>query len=111
MNEDDDFAACAGTEIQAGDISLNNYSGQLSSGETTVGSLAANPGYYIMSLTAPGYQADVANTGRVQVNWAMDAWLRWDVDGDTLAEDHWGTATFMGQSSNQPVLFRRESYR
>ena len=111
MNEDDDFAACAGTEIQAGDISLNNYSGQLSSGETTVGSLAANPGYYIMSLTAPGYQADVANTGRVQVNWAMDAWLQWDVDGDTSAEDHWGTATFMGQSSNQPVLFRRESYR
>jgi hypothetical protein len=107
----DDSAAC-GTEVLLSDLSLSDYSGQLDSGETTmVSPLVSAPGYYVLALSAPGYQGSTANAGRVSVTWGLDSWLRSDFDLDTVTDEPVGVATFVGQPANQPMLFKRESYR
>ncbi len=111
LNEDDDGVTCNGTLAAAGDMLLSNYSGNLSAGETTVSGVSPYPGYHILNLSAPGYQGSTANDGRVQLNWNVDSWLESDIDADNSADDPWGTASFVGPAANQPILFRRESYR
>lgn len=111
LNEDDDFVTCTGTNVQVTDLALDNYSGNLSSGETSVSGVSANPGYYVMTLSAPGYQLTTPNAGSVEITWAVDPWLQFDFDGDDVADDPTGIATFVAQPGNQPVLFKRESYR
>ena len=111
LNTDDDYTLCSGSLVQASDLLLNNFSGELSAGETSVSSVASYPGYAITTLSAPGYQGNTANAGSVRINWIPDSWLQYDFDGDSTADDPAGVATFVGQPANQPVLFRRERYR
>ncbi|MEE2733228.1 MAG: DUF6701 domain-containing protein [Pseudomonadota bacterium] len=111
LNEDDDYTTCAGTLVQSTDLSLSNYSGELNAGETSVSTVTGYPGYYISTLSAPGYQGNTANAGSVLLNWVPETWLQFDIDGDGASEDPAGVATFVGQPANQPVLFRRERFR
>ena len=111
LNTEDDYTSCSGSLVQAGDLVLNNFSGELAAGETSVSSVVLYPGYAITTLSAPGYQGNTANAGSVLLNWVPDAWLQYDFDGDASVDDPAGVATFVGQPANQPVLFRRELYR
>lgn len=114
LNPEDDFIGCAGTAAITSDMALSGYSGQLSAGETAPGGIAAQPGFHVLTLTAPGYggtAVSTANTGSVRVTWNLDAWLRYDFDGDGTLDAPSGVATFVGPADNQPVLFRREVFR
>ena len=58
LNADDDRVACDGTEVLITDVSLNadiSTSDGLQAGETSVVSANPNTGYYLIGLSAPGY--------------------------------------------------------
>ncbi len=124
--DDNDSGGCSGTLITTSDMQLSDFGGNLSSTETSVAGLTSQPGYYLMSLSAPGYAgASQPNSGSVIVTWLLDndasdnnpgeecsaRWLCYDYDGDGLNENPKGRAIFSALPDNRPILFQRETYR
>lgn len=123
---DNDSGGCSGTLITTGDIQFSNFTANLQSGETSVTGLGSQPGYYLMSLAAPGYSAgNQPNAGTVDVTWLLDAdtsdnnpgeectgfWLCYDYDGDGLNENPSAKAIFSALPDSRPVLFLKETFR
>lgn len=121
-----DNSGCAGTVALTTDIQLSNFTGNLQAGETSVAALAPQPGYYLMSLAAPGSDSSgQPNAGTAAVTWLLDNdtsdnnpgeacsqhWLCYDYDGNGLNENPSARAIFSTLPDKRPVLFLKETYR
>lgn len=87
-------------------LNLSNYTGNLSSGETTASQTAISSGIIPISLTAPGLN----NTGSVLITITTPSWLQYDYDGDGSLEDAQATATFGIYEGRRPVIIKRQTY-
>jgi MSHA biogenesis protein MshQ len=87
-------------------VSLSDYAGNLTAGETTESQTAITAGIIPISLTAPGLN----NTGSVLLTLTTPAWLQYDYDGDGSLEDAQATATFGIFEGRRPVIIRRQAY-
>ena len=126
-NTDDNSASgCSGTQVNTTDIQLSNFTGNLSSGETVVSGLEQHPGYYLLSLSAPGYDSNhQSNSGTALVTWLLDNdpsnnnpgetcsqhWLCYDFNGDGTNDNPTAKAIFGALPDGRPLLFLKESYR
>lgn len=121
-----DNSGCAGTPALTTDIQLSNFTGNLQAGETSVAALSPQPGYYLMSLAAPGSDSSgQPNAGTAVVTWLLDNdtsdnnpgeacsqhWLCYDYDGNGLNENPAARAIFSTLPDKRPMLFLKEAYR
>lgn len=121
-----DNSGCAGTPALTTDIQLSNFTGNLQAGETSVAALSPQPGYYLMSLAAPGSDSSGhPNAGTAVVTWLLDNdtsdnapgeacsqhWLCYDYDGNGLNENPAARAIFSTLPDKRPMLFLKEAYR
>lgn len=99
------------TDYLRSDATLNNYTGNLQSGETslitptsnTLFAAGASQSASPLSLSAPG----VGNSGTVDLTWQTDAWLRFDWQG-TGAVNPQATATFGGFRGHDRIIYWQE---
>lgn len=121
-----DNDGCAGTALLTTDIELSDFSANLDAGETGVAALAAQPGFYLLSLSAPGSDSSgQPNAGTATVTWKLDSdtsdnnpgeactgyWLCYDYDGDGLNDNPAARAIFSTLPDKRPLLFLKETYR
>lgn len=121
-----DNNGCSGTTILPADIGLSDFSGNLDASKTGVAALTAQPGYYLLSLTAPGHDSSQQpNAGTASVTWLLDndtsdnfpgeactaRWLCYDFNGDGLNENPAAKAIFSTLPDGRPLLFLKETYR
>jgi len=106
INTDDTSSSCS--TFTSVTTTLSNYSGNLSSGETTLPSPIADivDGLVTLTLSAPGG----GNDGSLLMTLTSPAWMLYDYDGDSTAENASGTATFGIFEGRQPVIIQRQSY-
>jgi hypothetical protein len=102
LNADD---SCTGGWASS-DVTLSNFSGNLSSGETSVSVSNVSSGIGVLELSAPGS----GNEGSVNAQLDVPAWLEFDFYGRGN-EDPTGTGSFGLYSGRQPIFYFRESYR
>jgi len=106
INTDDTSSSCS--TFTAVTTAMGNYSGNLSSGETTLPSPIPDivDGLVALTLSAPGN----GNDGSLLMMLTSPAWMQYDYDGDSTAENASGTATFGIFEGRQPVIIQRQSY-
>jgi len=85
---------------------LSNYSGNLTTGETTLAQGTMTSGIRPFTLSAPGN----GNDGSALITLTTPAWLTYDFDGDSSAENASATATFGIFEGRQPVIMQRQQY-
>ena len=108
LNTDD---SCTTYDATAG--TLANYTGNLSSGDTTVtGAVAVSPGLYDITFTAPG----TGNEGSVNLlTDNISSWLTYpwgiDCDGDSVNDTGaCGTASFGLYRGDDRIIYQREVF-
>lgn len=94
------------TVLSSANVSLSNFIGNLASGDTTASLSGPTGGLGSLSLTAPG----AGNDGSVQVNLDVPDYLHFDWFGSGLSDPQ-GQATFGIFGGQQPIIYRRETYR
>lgn len=101
-----DANSCTGTLLGTANLNLSNYSGSISSGDTTATFTGYNSGVGIINFTAPGDN----NNGQVKVTMDVPAYLEYDWADSGLA-DPYATADFGIYQGNDTLFYFRESYR
>jgi len=102
LNTDDN---CSSTITSINPL-LSNYSGDLTSGETTmtVGSMVS--GLLPITLTAPGN----GNDGSLIITLPEPGWMMYDYDGDGSSDDATAQVTFGIFQGKPPVIIWRQVY-
>ncbi|WP_175474908.1 DUF6701 domain-containing protein [Atopomonas hussainii] len=94
------------TVLSSANVSLSNFIGNLASSDTSASLSGPTGGLGSLSLTAPG----AGNDGSVQVNLDVPEYLHFDWFGSGLSDPQ-GQATFGIFGGQQPIIYRRETYR
>lgn len=106
ITHDADGDACTGTSGLT--VTLDNYLGNLSAGETSSTLEMLNDGLGLLRLSAPG----AGNDGRVTATLASPSFLQFDFTGSGSPQNPSATATFGVYAGKRPQLFfQREAYR
>ena len=85
-----DDSSC--TDLDQADFSLDNFTGNLASGETSINAFSYTPPFGSVTLGAPGE----GNAGSLEItaDLSMKDWLRFDADGNGTPEDAAATVKF-----------------
>ncbi|MBL4606302.1 MAG: hypothetical protein JKY01_00520 [Pseudomonadales bacterium] len=101
-------SACSGTLVNSAAISLSDFQLNLNVGETSVSSVSGlSDGLGNLVLSAPG----AGNQGMVKVNITVPNWLKYDFDGDGIADQSSGIASFGVSAGDDLLFFQQESFR
>ncbi|PCJ18493.1 MAG: hypothetical protein COB04_07230 [Gammaproteobacteria bacterium] len=101
-----DNNSCTGTSLGSGNITLSNYLGNLSSGETTASLSGYSSGVGTINFTAPGS----GNDGQVKTTLNVPAYLEYNWF-DTGLADPVAAGVFGIYEGNETIFYFRESYR
>ncbi|MDX1443055.1 MAG: DUF6701 domain-containing protein [Gammaproteobacteria bacterium] len=101
----DDDTSC--TSLAGSDLSLENFTGDLASGETSITNFTFTAPSGSATLAAPGS----GNAGSVDLRYDLSArtWLRFDADSDGTLDDATGTVRFFEIFATEDgFIYRRE---
>jgi hypothetical protein len=99
--------------LAVGDVTLGNYSGNLSSGETavTAATLANGTGSITLSAPGDGNEGGVDVTADLTAAGSNQPWLQFDWDGDSALDDNpTGHALFGIYTGSEKQIYIRERY-